>query len=152
MQALVEEASALGRAGSSLCGCDLSVLAILFVPGSSVAEGWEGENLVEGWEVDRVCGVGGGGAATDECFRFLQPAAGVTVVRYAVPHTRTNGAGHPLPKDQSCLFPEDAERVNALCRHLYPEFFVGSQQPASETRGMTPGPPRAGEACGRDHE
>ena len=56
-------------------------------------------------------------------FACVRPRPNVTLLRYVVPHSIRNGAGNPLPKGQNALLAEDAERVHAVLRWMFPEHF-----------------------------
>mmetsp|Transcript_74345 Transcript_74345/g.124067 ORF Transcript_74345/g.124067 Transcript_74345/m.124067 type:complete len:437 (+) Transcript_74345:62-1372(+) len=57
-----------------------------------------------------------------DCFARIDPLPNVTVLRYTVPHHLKNGEGLPLPPDGSELLPNDARRLHAVLKTLYPGF------------------------------
>ena len=122
LDAFVQEAVELGAtAGRATAGAHLHVVAVLFVPSASesaaqcdVAAGRGGERLAL---ESAVAGDGSG------CFARCACSPNVTVLRYVLPHERRNGAGNPLPKGQNSLLPDDAERLQAVLRALFPLHF-----------------------------
>ena len=135
------EAIALGDAADSLAGASFVVVAVLFVSrlGSSAtqadvlgahagtgapvpeAERPEAEIPAASSSPVRVPLVAIDGA--DGCFACARPKRNVAVLRYVVPHAIRNGAGNPLPKGQNALLDQDAERLHAVLRSLFPDYF-----------------------------
>jgi hypothetical protein len=136
------EAIALGDAADSLAGACFIVVAVLFVSrhrssatqvdvlgahADTDAPAPEAEipetkiPVASSSPVSRVPLVAIDGA--DGCFACARPKPNVTVLRYVVPHAIRNGAGNPLPKGQNALLEQDAERLHAVLRSLFPDFF-----------------------------
>ena len=127
LDAFATEAAQLGAAAEgATAGASLHVVACLFVQSAS-------ESAAQSDVAAPLSAAGGGGerlamesglAGDDSgCFARVRPRPNVTVLRYVLPHERRNGAGNPLPKGQNSLLPDDAERLAAVLRALFPQHF-----------------------------